>query len=185
MNMIRKKPTIRMNLIFFFTALILSALFMFLGISIQVTEDTVLENSTQYTRQLVTQVSSDIDNYINYMENISTMLATNVDIREYLSSSTLDKYREQELYNRILFQFDNILNMRNDIYNLAIYGENDKYVLNRGNDIINPYVDVKNMEWYAKAVEGNGKRILSSSHVQNLIYDDYKWVVTLSKAIRE
>lgn len=175
---------IRMNMIFFFSVLILFALFVYLGISIQVTEEAVLENSTEYTKQLIGQVNNDIDVYISYMENISTMVVSNMDIREYLNENKLDYNREEILRNRILSQFETILNMREDIYNIGIYGENDNMILNRGNQSINPNVDVKKMDWYVKAVRSDGRRVLSSSHVQNLIYDDYKWVVTLSKAIR-
>jgi two-component system sensor histidine kinase YesM len=171
-------------MIFLFSILILCAVFVFLGISMQVTRKAVIENSTEYTKQLIGQVKFDIDSYISYMENISTMVVTNMDIREYLSEPSLEKDRESILYNRMLSQFDTILNMREDIYNIAIYGENGKYVLNRGSQSVNPNINVKEMSWYKKAIAAEGKRVLSSSHVQNLVYDDYKWVVTLSKAIR-
>ena len=176
--------SIRMNMIFLFSTLIVCALILFLGISIRVTQKAVLENSTDYTKQLIGQVNSDIDAYISYMENISTIVISNMDIREYLSSTELDVEREDVLYHRILSQFETILNIRKDIYNIAIYGENRKSILNQGNQVFNPNVDVKKMQWYEKAVEADGKRVFSSSHVQNLVYDDYKWVVTLSKAIR-
>ncbi|MDF2801488.1 MAG: multi-sensor signal transduction histidine kinase [Anaerocolumna sp.] len=176
--------SIRINMIFLFSILILCAVFVFLGISMQVTRKAVIENSTEYTKQLIGQVKFDIDSYISYMENISTMVVTNMDIREYLSEPSLEKDRESILYNRMLSQFDTILNMREDIYNIAIYGENGKYVLNRGSQSVNPNINVKEMSWYKKAIAAEGKRVLSSSHVQNLVYDDYKWVVTLSKAIR-
>ncbi len=176
--------SIRMNMIFLFFALILSAVFVFLGISIQVTRKAVIGNSTEYTKQLIGQVNSDIDEYISYMENISTIVVSNMDVREYLSGNDLTKERQSLFYERILSQFETILNMRGDIYNIAIYGENGRSILNRGTHKINPNVDVMSMDWYKKAVAADGKRVLSSSHVQNLVYDDYKWVVTLSKAIR-
>lgn len=176
--------TIRFNMIFLFSILILCAVFVFLGISMQVTRKAVIENSTEYTKQLIGQVKFDIDSYISYMENISTMVVTNMDIREYLTETELEESREKILYNRMLSQFDTILNMREDIYNIAIYGENGKSVLNRGSQNINPNINVKEMTWYKKAIAAEGKRVLSSSHVQNLVYDDFKWVVTLSKAIR-
>lgn len=176
--------SIRMNTIFLFSALVLSAVFVFLGISMRVTRKAVIENSTEYTKQLIGQVNSDIDEYISYMENISTIVVSNMDVREYLSGAELTPEREAVLYDRMLSQFETILNMRKDIYNIAIYGENGKSVLNHGSQRINPNVDVKSMDWYKKAIAANGRRVLSSSHVQNLVYDDYKWVVTLSKAIR-
>lgn len=176
--------SIRINMIFIFTILIISATFIFLGISLRVTQDSVVENSTEYTRQLVDQVNTDIDNYISYMENLATLLATNMDVREYLSNHTIDEDQKQLLNSRITTLFNTLFNMRNDIYNIVIYGENGRSIINKGNDEINPFVKVKTTDWYQKAVEAKGKRVLSSSHVQNLIRDDYKWVVTLSKAVQ-
>ena len=175
--------SIRMNMIFLFSLLILCAVFLFLGISLNVTRKAVIENSTEYTKQVIGQVNADIDAYISYMENISTLLVTNMDVREYLSTEPFSE-KDSELYARMLSQFETILSMREDIYNIVIYGENDKFAVNHGTQMLNRNVNIKKMTWYKKAIEGNGRRILSSSHVQNVIYDDYKWVVTLSKAIR-
>lgn len=172
-----------MNMSFIFIIIILSVLFIFWGISMRITQNAVVENSTDYTIQLVNQVNSEIDNYISYMENISTILVTNMDIREYLNTTDEDEVKDETLRKRIISQFDTILNMREDIYNIAIFGENNKYIANKGNDAINPYIQVQDQDWYTKAAKANGKRVLSSSHVQNVIYDDFKWVVTLSKAI--
>lgn len=175
--------SIRMNMSFIFIILILSVLFIFWGISMNITKNAVVENSTDYTIQLVNQVNSEIDNYITYMENISTILVTSMDIREYLNTTDEDSLKDDALRKRIISQFDTILNMREDIYNIAIFGENDKYIVNKGTDIINPNIHVQSQNWYTKAVKAGGKRILSSSHIQNMIYNEYKWVVTLSKAI--
>lgn len=175
--------SIRMNMIFLFSLLILCAVFLFLGISLRVTRKAVIENSTEYTKQVIGQVNADIDAYISYMENISTLLVTDMDVREYLSTGMQDE-KDTVLYPRMLSQFETILNMREDIYNIAIYGENGKYAVNHGTQSLNPNVNVKEMAWYRLAIEGEGRRVLSSSHVQNLINDDYKWVVTLSRAIR-
>lgn len=175
--------SIRMNMSFIFIILILSVLFIFWGISMNITKNAVVENSTDYTIQLVNQVNSEIDNYITYMENISTILVTSMDIREYLNTTDEDSLKDDALRKRIISQFDTILNMREDIYNIAIFGENDKYIVNKGTDILNPNIHVQSQNWYTKAVKAGGKRILSSSHIQNMIYNEYKWVVTLSKAI--
>lgn len=175
--------TIRMNMSFIFIILILSVLFIFWGISMNITKNAVVENSTDYTIQLVNQVNSEIDNYITNMENISTILVTSMDIREYLNTTDEDPIKDDALRKRIISQFDTILNMREDIYNIAIFGENNKYIVNKGTDSINPNIHVQSQNWYTKAVKAGGKRVLSSSHIQNMIYNEYKWVVTLSKAI--
>lgn len=173
--------TIRMNMIFLFTVLILSVLFLFWYMSMTITKKAVIETSTEYTKQLIDQVNHEIDGYITNMENISTLLVANMDIRDYLHDVNVGE--DELLVKRILSQFETILNMRDDIYNIGIFGENGKYLLNKGNSIINPNINFKDLNWYRKALENGGKRVLSSSHVQNIITNNYKWVVTLSKAI--
>lgn len=177
--------SIRTSMTFFFTVLILSAGFIFFGISLTVTQEAVSENSKEYTKQLISQVNSDIDSYINYMENISTIVSSGADVREYLSDEKRSEEEDIILYDRIAGQFGTILNMREDIYNIGVVGENGKMVLNRGISKVNPYFDLEEAKWYKKAVEADGLRVLSSSHVQNIIEDEYKWVVTLSKVIRQ
>jgi two-component system sensor histidine kinase YesM len=84
----------------------------------------------------------------------------------------------------VISQFKTISDAREDIYNIAVLSDNGRTVINGGEDELNPYANVNDMEWYKKARESNGIAVLSSSHVQNAIKDDYKWVVTLSCGIQ-
>lgn len=147
------------------------------------TENSVVMNSMEYTTQLINQMNSDVDSYIGYMENISQLIMMDGDVHTFLNNA----YEEQEIRqlakDRVINQFETILDIRNDITNLAIIGTNGRYLLNRGKDEINPYIDVKQKEWYKKAIEGNGNIYISSSHVQNIVNGSYQWVVSLSRAI--
>ena len=67
-----------------FSALIVSGLLVFLLLSLNYTTDTVLNNSSSYTLQLIDQVNADIDSYISYMDNLSDMMVGSVDVRNYL-----------------------------------------------------------------------------------------------------
>lgn len=147
------------------------------------TENTVLTNSMEYTNQLINQMNSDVDSYIGYMENISQMILMNTDVSTYLNNDYEDIESRMLAKGRIVNQFETILDIRSDITNLAIIGTNGRYLLNRGDEEINPYLDVKQKEWYKKAIEGNGKIFISSSHVQNIVNGKYQWVVSLSRAI--
>ena len=57
-----------------FSLLIVITMAIFLLISVDYTKKTVLENSTDYTSRLVRQVNRDIDSYLDYMDNISSMM---------------------------------------------------------------------------------------------------------------
>ncbi len=172
--------TIKASLMMCFSALILLALVIFYQISLQYTEKAVLENSIDYSVKLVNQVNSDIDFYINYMLNISAMMILDDDIQDYLSEGA--KLEETEDRERILTQFRTVIETRDDIANIAVISRDGKSVINRGNDRINPNVELENVEWFQDALNAQGY-LLSSSHVQYVIDNNYKWVVTLSHPV--
>ena len=175
--------SIRSKILVSFLILIIPMILIVTRISMTYTENTVLTNSMEYTNQLINQMNADVDSYIGYMENISQMILMNADVSTYLNNDYEDIESRMLAKGRIVNQFETILDIRSDITNLAIIGTNGRYILNRGLDDINPYLDVKQKEWYKKAVEGSGKIFISSSHVQNLVNGKYQWVVSLSRAI--
>ena len=63
-----------------FLIVITLALAVFLLISLNYTEKTVLRNSEEYTMQLIEQINADLDSYIGYMETISMMVVGNPDV---------------------------------------------------------------------------------------------------------
>lgn len=176
--------SIRFAMLFSFSALIVVALLIFLIISLNYTEDTVLDNSIDYTTQLIEQVNTDIDSYINYMENISTLITNNGDVNEYLFKEDLSQEERSKLYGGILTQFNTVMEARNDISNIAVISSIGKNVVNDGEDELNENISLTELDWYRKAVTNQNGTSLSSSHVQNVIKSNYKWVVTLCKYIK-
>ncbi len=175
--------SIRMHMILFFTVLVLLALLSFLLFSIIYTQRSILDNSNEYTEQLVEHVNQDIDSYISYMENISTVVMSDPDVYEYLFSEKLSEVEERQLKSRIAEQFHTILSSRTDIYNIGILSDTGRYLINDGQNI-NIYSQKEKMKWYQETLERDGQLVLSSSHVQDIIEDNYKWVVTLSSTMQ-
>lgn len=171
-------------MLFSFSSLIVISLFLFLLISLNYTEDTVLDNSIDYTTQLIEQVNSQIDSYISYMENITILLTGNEQVNEYLFKKKISNEEEERLKSSILTQFNTIVESREDIYNIAIISNNGRYILNDGSDELNTNITLTDLEWFTKTISNSEGTTLSSSHVQNLIDNNYKWVVTLSKNLR-
>ena len=171
-----------MHMTLLFTVLVLIALILFLIFSISYTQKSILANSNEYTKQLVEHVNQDIDSYISYMENISTVVMNDSDVYQYLFSKVLTATEERQLRIRIAEQFQTILSSRTDIYNIGILSDEGKYLINDGRNI-NVYSQKENMKWYQETMRQNGRLVLSSSHVQDIVRDQYKWVVTLSSTI--
>ncbi len=179
-SLLMRFRSIRTSIIFSFALLIIFALLIFLLLSLNFTRETVLENSTEYTSQLIGQVNNDIDSYIGYMENISSIVASNSDVRDYLFESELSQERQEELRQRITGVFKTITDTRDDITNIALLSKKRECLINKGNSELNPFISVPELSWYQDALDAGGKTVISSSHVQNAIYGSYDWVVTLS-----
>lgn len=183
-NLLFRFKSIRNTMIFFYAVLIISALLVFLLISLNYTEETVMDNSKENTMQLIQQVNADIDSYINYMENISQMVSYNGDVKDYLFSENSNQAVRKNLFDKVVEQFRTVMDAREDIYNIAVVADNGRNVINEGNSRLNPYVNNSDIEWYQQAVNAGGNIVLSPSHVQNMIENDYRWVVTLSRGLK-
>lgn len=104
------------------------------------------------------------------------------DVQKYLFRE-MPVREQEETYNRIVTQFNTAVETRQDISNIAVVTPERNYIINDGTYKLNENVSLEDVEWYMQALEGD-ESILTSSHVQHVISNNYKWVVTLSKGIR-
>ena len=166
-----------------FSVLMVIAVLIFLFIALNFTKNTIYENSINYTSQIIKQVNYDIDSYMDYMLNISSIIAANSDVSYYLYNTQQPEAELQEEKERIISQFKTIRNSRNDIYNIAVVADNGRSILNEGEDQFTEYIDVREQSWYQAALSTKNLIAISSSHVQNAIKSSYKWVITLSRPL--
>lgn len=167
-----------------FSCLIVVTITVIAWMSYHLSTDAVKKNSRDYTYQLMGQVSSNIDSYINYMDNISRMVLSNYDIKEYLLKQVyLGAIGKEDLKQKISFQLNTVLNTRKDISSILIFGTNGQIIPYNEKIKLNPQVDLAEQSWYKKAIEAKGKVVISSSHVQNMILNDYNSVISLSREL--
>jgi two-component system sensor histidine kinase YesM len=167
-----------------FSCLIVINIFVMSILSYNIVEDTVRRNSRDYSYQLIEQVNTNIESYITYMENISQMVLENYDVREYLGYyDTSTNISDETLEQRISGYFRSIINARSDISSIMVFGANGKFISNRRYIRLNKSNNPEDQDWYKKAIEAGGKPVISSSHVQNVIENEYRWVVTLSREL--
>lgn len=162
------------------SVLVLFAVGIVVYISMNYTRRSIFDNSSLYTQTIIQQVNQNIDSYIDYMENISYLVSSSEDVQEYLFGEEVDS----EVRERILNQFETILDSRSDILNLGIISENGRMFINDGKEVINPDLDIHTQEWYTRALDGSTGVHLTSSHVQHIINGQRPWVITLSRGIR-
>ena len=174
--------SIQSTMIFSFGILVVVSLYTFLVISLNYTEKTVLENSKDYTMQLIEQLNSEIDSYIAYVENISQMVSSseNSDVINYLFNDYGD---DENVRERVLNQFQVVQETRNDILNIAVIAENGRSLINADGAELNPYIKLEDAAWYQNMIKAGGETVVSPSHVQNIIEGTYNWVITVGKGL--
>ena len=178
--MIKKFKSIQSVIFAVLSVLLLGAVIIITVISLSYTRQSVFENSSLYTQTIIQQMNQNIDSYIDYMENTSYLVSSNEDVQKYLLGDTADP----EARDRILSQFETILDSRSDILNLGIIAENGRMLINNGQRLTNQDLDIHSQEWYTNALEGRESVYLTSSHVQHIISGERPWVITLSRGIR-
>ena len=182
-RMFGKFKSIQSTMLVSFSALTVLAMLVFMVIAMRYTSGTIYENSINYMSQIIQQVNYDIDTYIEYMENISSVIAKSSDVPRYLFDQNQTEAEREAEKERILTQFQTIMESRDDIYNVAAVAKNGRYIINQGDDELTGYVDIESLDWYQAAMESKSGIAVSSSHVQNAIQSSYKWVITLSRAL--
>ena len=178
--MIKKFKSIQSVIFAVLSVLLLGAVIIITVISLSYTRQSVFENSSLYTQTIIQQMNQNIDSYIDYMENTSYLVSSNEDVQKYLFGDTADP----EARDRILSQFETILDSRSDILNLGIIAENGRMLINNGQHLTNQDLDIHSQEWYTNALKGRESVYLTSSHVQHIISGERPWVITLSRGIR-
>ncbi|MDO4337010.1 MAG: sensor histidine kinase [Eubacteriales bacterium] len=161
--------------------LVLSAVAIVTVVSLNYTRSSIYENSVEYTRAIVRQMNQNIDSYIDYMDNISSLIATGDDVQYYLYET---EENTGDARKRLLTQFSTILKGREDIRNLGILRIDGRALINEGEQEVNPDLDIAGQEWYREAMESRDSSALSSSHVQHVVKGERPWVITLSRDIR-
>ncbi|MDO4518718.1 MAG: sensor histidine kinase [Eubacteriales bacterium] len=176
----KKVRSIQSEVFLMSAMLVLVAVITITYVSVRVTRTSILDNSTTYTKQILDQMNHNLGSYVNYMDNIASIVAESENTQEYL-------FRENETrteINQILEQFSIILKGRADILNLGIVKDRGAAIINDAQTKINTNIDIEKLDWYRKAKIKPGRAIISSSHVQHIIEGSRPWVITLSRGIR-
>ncbi|MCD7866799.1 MAG: sensor histidine kinase [Clostridiales bacterium] len=158
--------------------LLLCAVMIVTAVSLRYTRGSIFENSSMYTQTIISQLNQNIDSYINYMENIADMLACSEDVQEYLFGEAGEECQE-----RLLRQFDTILESRKDIRNVGIISVNGQALINDGTVQVNENLDLTTQEWYTDALENETTASVFSSHVQHVVEGERSWVIALNQGV--
>ncbi|MGD9939678.1 MAG: cache domain-containing protein [Clostridia bacterium] len=150
-------------------------------IAFSVTEETARIASRRYTQQLVNQVAANIESYIDYMDSVSVFVQSDRAVQEFLTAPTLA--RRQAAAPAASSLLDTLVSSRKDISLVAAFDNQGGFISHELSHALNPFADPRRQNWYQAAREAQGSSVISSSHVQNVILDRYRWVISLSREI--
>ncbi|MDK2799066.1 MAG: two-component system, sensor histidine kinase YesM [Clostridiales bacterium] len=185
-----KFRSIQSHIFLYFSTLIIITVLIIGIIFYYESSRTIEKNADEYAYQIVEQVSRNIEYYIGYMEDVSSLLYYNPSINNYLSQGQAEYKQQNVLENdleeqKIAALLDSIMKMRKDIVSIFIFGKNGKIITNGNNFELKEYIDINELDWYKQASQKNGQPVVSSSHVQKFIKNQHPWVVSLSRQIND
>ncbi len=149
-------------------------------VSVYYLDSTALDNSTEFSGRIIHQVSKNIDSYITYMDNLTSMISNSSDAQAVVFGASADSGYRTRLSN----QFQDILKSRSDIRNIGVIRNKEDYLVNVSVKRINPDVELATQAWFTEALKKSGSFVLTSSHVQILLKGERPWVITLSRGMR-
>ncbi|MBO9596433.1 MAG: sensor histidine kinase [Cohnella sp.] len=177
--------SIRSSISLAFSLLILAAILLTSIVSYWVSVNAVERNSKGYIDEIIKQVNTNLQSYVDNMENISLLAMTNKDVKYYISDNSFISGESRRTYEkRISDLFQAILYTRQDISSIMVFGYNGRYVSDRRITTLNPYASLERQTWYRSAQAAGGKAVISAPHVQNVIRNEYGWVVSLSRELK-
>lgn len=178
----KKSYRLQSKLMTYFFSLIMIIVIMLDIFFIYKMSEMVEKETHVYAYEIVKQLGRNIESYIDHMQEVMWMISSQDmslinQLKEPLNQKAVRKsYFLEEMRNR---------GSSNGVVSINIFGENGLVLTDSASNAIKDYIDVKQMEWYTKAVEVQGKPVISASHTQNYLKNEGKWVFSLSAAIME
>ncbi len=170
--------SIQTDIVIRFLILILLSSSIYVSFSIFYTKSILKENASEDNLRLVEQISDKLENYITYVDTLPQTVLRQGGMQNYLENEG-----NEETYRKLQKNIGTILEIRKDIYDIAVVGEQGCKIIIPEKKI-NHYAGIKEKKWYQKAIQSDRELVLSS-HVQNIVEGEYQWVITLSRKLED
>jgi two-component system, sensor histidine kinase YesM len=178
-----RDSSIRTKLICYFVLIILLTTILIASLSGIMYRNEMINEQNSSTRQMVCQISNNVDFYIQEMEYVIDSLEDDPRVIAYLSQHQNQNYKnlEDSAYEAVLSASNN----HSEIAGIMVVSPYDIYVSNVMNRISSEPLIQEN--WYAQAVANPSKVQLFSKPVGRNIYNIFQYsaddVVSISKAV--
>lgn len=173
--------SIHTNIAITFSCLIICTTVILSANTFILSSDAVKKNSYDYTSQLIEQVNTNIQTYIGNMESMAELALRDEELQRLMQLS--DPYDPE---GRLLVKQTSkflraMVESRNDIASIVFIGTNGSIVSDRDDAKLYEYYELLNQDWYISAKEAGGSSVISSSHVQHVYKNEFRWVVSISR----
>lgn len=166
-----------------FSCLILAMTVLLTYNSYRLSEEAVTVNAKTYTEQLIDQVNTNILTYLDNMVSISSLVMSNSDLEKAAMLSQPSSAEGEDLEAGISRFFRSVVRSREDIATILFVGANGKAISDRTQAEFKQTEDLTGQDWYLRAAEAQGKVVISSSHVQHIYLQEYRWVISISRQL--
>ena len=178
-----RDSSIRTKLICYFVFIILLTTMLIVALSGMMYRNEIINEQNSNTRQMVCQISNNVDYYIQEMEHVIDSLGDDPRVTAYLSQNARENSpdRENAAYDAVL----SASNIHPEIAGIMVVNPYDIYVSNVMNRISSEPLIQEN--WYTQAVGSSGKVQLFSKPIGRNINNIFQYsaddVVSISKAV--
>lgn len=149
------------------------------SVSVMITTRTVDENTNEYVQQLVNQITFDIEYYLDNTEDSLQAIKTSQEISPYFKDATIDQSMKMDISKRL----NDYLISRSDAVNVFLVRKDGEILANEGGYTLKSEVDLPTAFYTGPNQDDELLMSISNAHIQNIIIDRYKWVVSCSMPI--
>ncbi|MFC4101593.1 cache domain-containing sensor histidine kinase [Paenibacillus xanthanilyticus] len=180
----QRPRSIHANLSLAFVLLILVTVLVMSIISYYLSKDAVQDATQAYTTEFMKQVNANMKTYVSGMEHIAGLVAGSRQVHDYLSADRYPTLDEEKKAREGVYEYLHaMVATRNDIVSVSLFGEDGRFVSGSRELEVNPFVELRELNWYKQAKAAKGANVISSSHVQPIFLDRHVWVVSMSRAL--
>lgn len=133
-----------------------------------------------YTFRLVSQVEDTVIDYQDSMKNIANAILSDKTIVNYMQNEIEDDIEVMQTLNFAATTRDDITN----IFAMRVNDDSLDIVCNDSMKAINNFANYYDSTWYKALITDGKDSVITSSYVQNLVEDQYNWVISLGVAIK-
>ncbi|MDD4851203.1 MAG: cache domain-containing protein, partial [Gemmiger sp.] len=148
--------------------------------------------SLSYTDNLIAEINVGVDSYIDNVKSMSAVICENPDVQALMSLyntahgiplSGEDAMRVEALRESAQRHLRVVAGTRSEITNVAVISKYRDVLLSGEAQQPNPDSDYNLTDWFLNPMTDKEDIFVSPSHVQNLVSGEYRWVISISRAV--